>query len=151
MCPGCWRHSCHSGGGYSGVQCLNPIKFAIVSLLTLGHDAGTGPGVSWSHPPPPTPRARDGADEWVTTAFISMLSLIAFCLGLNLDRQCLYYDCGWWLVAVIIPAPGLYQWQVFSRVRVKLSQGDRSPGRHTARHGPLNTRDNTMKILINRN
>ena len=63
---------------------------------------------------PPTTtntQGRDGADEGVTTAFISMLSLIAFCLGLNLDRQCLYYDCGWWLVAVIIPAPapGLYQ------------------------------------------
>ena len=63
---------------------MNPIKFAIVSLLTLGHDAGTGPGVSWSHPPPPTPGARDGADEEVTTAIISMLSLIAFCLGLVL-------------------------------------------------------------------
>ena len=44
--PRCWRHSCHSGAGYSGVQCLNPIKFAIVSLLTPGHDTGTRPGVS---------------------------------------------------------------------------------------------------------
>ena len=54
--PRCWRHSCHSGAGYSGVQCLNPIKFAIVSLLTPGHDTGTRPGVSL----PPTTTNSQG-------------------------------------------------------------------------------------------